>query len=94
MGVSCGAGEIYVLKRGLGGGLDACSGPLAVAHAPVQLSLTGALVTAFLERCVVCLVFLITAVFGFCLGSCLLVEGGSGGGTGGSGPCLFRKNLL
>ena len=58
MGVSlCVAGEIYVLERGLGGGLDACSGPIAVAHAPVQVSSTGALVTAFLECCVVCLAF-------------------------------------
>ena len=91
MGVSlCVAGEIYVLERGLGGGLDACSGPIAVAHAPVQVSSTGALVTAFLEWCVVWLAVLITAVFGFCL----LVGGGGGGGTVGSGRCLFRKNLL
>ena len=90
MGVSCGAGEIYVVKRGLGGGLDACSGPIAVAHAPVQVSSTGVLVTALLDCCVVCLAFLVTAVFDFCL----LFGGGGGGGAGGSGPCLFRKNLL
>ena len=89
MGVSlCVAGEIYVLTGGLGGGLDACSGPIAVAHAPVQVSSTGALVAAFLERLVVGLAFSITTVFDFCL----LV--GGGGGTVGSGPCLFRKNLL
>ena len=65
MGVSCGAGEIYVLERGLGGGLDACSGPIAVAHAPVQLSWTDALITPLLEHRVVRLTFLITYVLVF-----------------------------
>ena len=59
----CVAGEIYVLTGDLGGGLDACSGPIAVAHAPVQVSSTGALVAAFLDCCVVC--------FGFLDNSCL-----------------------
>ena len=91
MGVSlCVAGEIYVLERGIGGGLDDCSGPIAVAHAPVQVSSTGALVAAFLDRLVVGLAFSTTAVLDFCL----LVGGGGGGGTVGSGPCLFRNNLL
>ena len=90
MRVSCGAGEIYVLTGGLGGGLDACSGPIAVAHAPVQVSSTGALVAAFLERLVVGLAFSTTAVFDLCL----LVGGGGGGGTVGSERGLFRKNLL
>ena len=76
MGVSlCVAGKIYVLTGGLGGGLDACSGPIAVAHAPVQVSSTGALVAAFLDCCVVCLALLITAVFDVCL----MVGGGGGG---------------
>ena len=59
-------------------------------NAPVELSWSVVLITPLLERRFVCLTLLITSVLNFRFGSCPL----DGGRTGGSVPCLFRKNLL